>query len=28
MNNPHNDADLEDWADCHNPNNDDYIGDD
>lgn len=28
MNNPNNEAVLDDWADSHNPNNDDYLGDD
>lgn len=24
INNPNNDADMDDWSDAHNPNNDDY----
>lgn len=24
VNNPNNDADMDDWSDAHNPNNDDY----
>ena len=27
LNNPNNDYDLDDYANEHNPNNDDYIGD-
>ena len=26
VNNPNNDADMDDWADANNPNNDDYVG--
>lgn len=25
INNPNNDADMDDWSDAHNPNNDDYL---
>ena len=27
MNNENNDINLDDWADAHNPNNENYIGD-
>tara|TARA_B100001109_G_scaffold194744_1_gene161334 strand:- start:12141 stop:12389 length:249 start_codon:yes stop_codon:yes gene_type:complete len=27
INNPNNEADMEDWSDAHNPNNDAYLGD-
>ena len=27
INNPNNDASMDDWSDAHNPNNDDYIFD-